>query len=249
MRSRPRLAISGAVIALWTIIYALYSVAYPSAGAFPRDIAASRTMAAADQLGASGAPIDLFTGRFSANGAGESPGEQEDLGAAPSTLPPATTPASEPPPAAGGGNPPAPCSVAAQADAVRDAQVAVEGLTGQPLGADGGAVVEALAGCKDPVNTALSLLGPINQLLTDAGFTEPIPLPDLPGLPAFVIPEPIAAPLRSTVFDACGQVLRQIYTVGTVAPVLRIEFEDVVAVANYVSTACSAFAPAPQGAA
>jgi hypothetical protein len=51
--------------------------------------------------------------------------------------------------------------------------------------------------------------------------------------------------LREPVFNACGQLLRQIYTVAVVAPVARIEFEDAVAIGDYVATACGSFAPAP----
>jgi hypothetical protein len=240
VRTRPRMAISAAVIAAWSILYALYSLAYPTASAFPNDAAVASSATDATELSA--APT--------------SGGISFDTGGVPivdPTTPSVTTPVTTAPASGatstGGGNAPAPvpCSVAAQAQAVRDAQVAVEMLTGDPLGADGAALVEALAGCKDPTNTALSMLGVVNQLLNKAGITEPIPLPDLPGLPPFAVPEPIAAPLRTTVFDACGQITREIYTVATVSSVIRLEYSDFITIANYVGTVCAAFAP--QGAA
>jgi hypothetical protein len=150
-----------------------------------------------------------------------------------------------PPPPNGGDTNPKPCSLEAQAESVRQAQTAVEQLTGRPVGADTGAVIEALAGCNDPEAVALSLLGPINLILNDAGIPT-LPLPALPGVPQFFLPEAIAAPVRQPVLSVCGQILREIYTAAAVAPVVRISFDDAVAVGNDVATVCAAFAPAPK---
>lgn len=240
IKARPRAAVMAGAVALWTLLYLLYSLAYPAAVATPAEQAGSSTLVDNVRTRRDGAlsVSDVPFGQSTPTDGLDAAGPLE-LGTPSSG---GDTP--DAPPGAGGGNPPAPCSVAAQAQAVRDAQTQAEALTGRPLGADGGAVVEALAGCNDPTAVALSLLGPINLLLNDAGIPM-LPLPTIPGLPPFFLPEPVAAPLRAPVFDACGQLLRQIYTVAVVAPVARIEFEDAVAVAEYVASVCGAFAPAP----
>jgi hypothetical protein len=241
VKARPRAVALAAAVALWTILYLLYSLAYPSAVASTGDAAAQvgASMLANDIESAAGDALSVSDVPFGQS----TPTEVLDA-AGPLDANTARGTNDDASPGSPGGAPPAPCSVAAQAQAVRDAQTQAEALTGRPLGADGGAVVEALAGCNDPTAVALSLLGPVNLLLNDAGVPM-LPLPALPGLPPFFLPEAVAAPLRGPVFDACGQILREVYTVAVVAPVLRIEFDDIVAVANYVGTACGAFAPAP----
>ncbi len=235
IKRRPRVAAIGGGLALWLLLYALYSLGYASTVATPGGAVA--------RPGARTGPARLIESVArdlppSLIATGEVPtfidGQLVDS-AAPTTAPPPNT-----------GNPTAPeaCSVQDPADAVRQVQVAAEALTGRPLGADMGAVIEALAGCKDPTNTALSLLGPVNQLLNDAGIPT-LPLPDLPVLPPFFLPGEVSEPLRPTVFEACGTILRQIYTVAAVAPVARIEFDDAVAIGNYVAAICGAFAPEP----
>jgi hypothetical protein len=87
------------------------------------------------------------------------------------------------------------------------------------------------------------MLGPINLLLNDLGIPV-LDLPDAPGVPFPTVPEAIAAPLRSQVFDVCGRILSQAYTAAAVAPVVRISFGDAVAAINIVADACGSFAPA-----
>jgi hypothetical protein len=238
IRARPRVAAVGGALAAWMLLYALYSIGYPSTVATPTQ-AASRTrrpppQSSARQLGGVGALPSLL-------GADVLPAP---LDAADSLAAPTPTTPAAPAPGGAGGTAPVVCSVEDAANSVREAQAAAEALTGRPFGADMGAVIEAVAGCKDPTNTALSLLGPVNQLLNDAGIPT-LPLPAFPALPPFFLPGEVSEPLRPVVFEACGNVLRQIYTLAAVAPVARIEFDDAVAVGNYVAAICGAFAPEP----
>ena len=243
VKRRPRLAAVTAIVAAWTLVYALYSLAYPSGAALfgaqraDAEVAASRE--SATDVPAPGVSVgdllppslggELAVGDFDTTTT-TSPG---GTAAAPIPDPPAVEP----------GPAPVPCSVEAQAEAVRAAQVTVEGLTGRPLGADGAVLVEALAGCKDPTSAALSMLGPINLLLNDLGVPV-LDLPDRPGVPFPTVPEAIAAPLREQVFTVCGRILAQAYPVAAVAPVFRVHFDDAVATINIVADACGSFAPA-----
>ena len=246
VRRRPRMIVVTAVAAGWTIVYALYSLANPAtsvlsgaAPAAPRPIA-SAPLSLPPAVGASSGVSDVISdiadsGGFDVLGF-ETPStsDEADTGSpSPESALPPTVPA--PPPVA--------CSVEAQAEAVRGAQLLAEGLIGQPLGADGGAVVEALAGCKDPTNTALSLLGPIDVILRLAGINDALPLPSAPYVAPVPIPEAIAAPLRPQVFDVCGQLIRQLYTVALVGPVVRLDYQDIVSVIGIVSSVCQSFAP------
>jgi hypothetical protein len=245
IKKRPRLAAVTAAVAAWTLVYALYSLAYPSGAALlgaPR--AEAQVAAAREDAVDAPAPGVSVSDLLPPSLGGEL--AVADFDTTPTTSAPSGDTASDtgpPPPAVEAGPEPVPCSVEAQAEALRAAQLTVEGLMGRPLGADGAVLVEALAGCKDPTSAALSMLGPINLLLNDAGVPV-LDLPDAPGVPFPPVPEPIAAPLRAQVFDVCGRILAQAYPVAAVAPVFRVSFDDAVATINIVADACGSFAPA-----
>jgi hypothetical protein len=240
IKKRPRLAFTSAGVATWTLLYALYSLAYPSGAAL---LASDTRTPSTPQRLAAGPPFAPAPGVDFSDLLSPSLGAIS-LGGGTTTTPSGDNSTTAPPPGDSPGNKPPECSTAAQAEMLREAQKTVEELTGRPLGADAGVFIEAAAGCKDPTSAALSLLGPINQLLNDAGVPV-LDLPvDIPGVDFPTIPEAIAAPLRPQVFNVCGRILAQGYSVASAAPVLRISFEDAVAVLNIVSSACTAFAPA-----
>jgi hypothetical protein len=149
------------------------------------------------------------------------------------------------PPPGGGGTTQPPCAVEGQADQVRETQMAAEALLGREIGADLSILIESLAGCGDPASAALALLGPIDQLISDLGILpDTISLPDLPQADLPTVPEPIAAPLRPYVFDACAQASAQLVTVGALAPFFHLDYDQFVETLAIVDKICGAFAPA-----
>ena len=210
-RSWRPAATTGVALA-WTVAYALYALSLPTLGPVVRV-----------RVPEVAAPAATTPGAPPTTRAALVPWSPLLPGAP--VVGPGATPAEGPPRA----TPDAPlvpgCSLEAAGDAVAEVQVAVEQLTGRPLGADMALVVEALAGCGDPENAALSLLGPVNQLLNAAGIPV-LALPATPDLEVPRVPEALAAPLRPAVFEACGQLTPQLLTVAAVAPVARISSED-----------------------
>ena len=242
IKKRPRLAAVTAAVAAWTLLYALYSLAFPSGAALFGASRAEAEVAASREVVTDPAP-GVTVGDLLPPSLGGELAVTDFETPTTTTGSQTATDDSPPPPSTEPGTPPAPCSVEAQAEAVRAAQVTAEGLTGRPLGADGAVLIEALAGCKDPTSAALSMLGPINLLLNDLGIPV-LDLPDAPGVPFPSVPEAIAGPLRPQVFDACGRILSKAYTAAAVAPVARVSFGDAVATINIVADACGSFAPA-----
>ncbi|MEX0874126.1 MAG: hypothetical protein WD646_05340 [Actinomycetota bacterium] len=236
IRKRPRMVAIAGVVAAWTLVYALYSMSLPAgivrAGEeIPPDVSGAQLAQEEGDVGSASAPSgDAVTGA-APTGTSFGPGEGEGgvIG----------------PPPGGGGEPQAPCSVEAQADAIRQAQMAAEALTGRPLGTDASILIEAIGGCGDPASAALALLGPIDQLISDLGIIpDTIPLPDLPSADLPTVPEAIAAPLRPYVFDVCAQASAQLVTVGALAPFFHLDYDQFVETLSVVDKICGTFAPA-----
>lgn len=229
--TRRPIATTGVVL-VWTLVYALYSLSLPTLGP-PREVTVAAPRDDASTVGdvVDGAPTSTTTVRLASRPA---------FGPLDASSPPTTVDAR--PGATPSPEPPVTCALADAGAAVAEVQAAAEQLTGRRLGAELSLVVEALAGCGDAENAALSLLGPVNQLLNDAGVPA-LPLPAIPELDLPKVPEAIAAPLRPAVFQACGQLTPQLLTVAAVAPVARISVEDALRVLRYVTAVCSAFAP------
>jgi hypothetical protein len=235
LRERVRFISVGGVVGAWTLVYALYSMTLPA------NIQAETTQPeAAPALGGEpavevpGLVPPTVGGTVTAPAASDPPGD-EGGGRLPPTpeLPPV-----EP------GETQEPCSVKAQADMVRALQKQIEAITG-PIGADVALLVDAVAGCSDPASAALALLGPVNTIIQRLGvLPDTIDLPDTQPLVIPTIPEPIAAPLRPVVFEACAEASRQLVTVGALSIFLHLDYNDLVAVFRNVDAVCSAFAPA-----
>jgi hypothetical protein len=243
VKRHARLAAAGGVVLLWTMVYALYSLGLPTV------VTGARL--AGDQARAAGAPRAPATGAVDGGTADLTAGESDvALGSGGGGLSAAGDLPGAPPPTPGSGpaapTPPPPsgpsCSAAALGDTVRQAQALAEMLTGRPVGADFGLLVEALAGCGDPTNALLSLLSPVDDLLDTLGVPAAIDLPGLPDLPVVPLPEAVAAPLRPYVFNVCSQVQSELVTIAAVSPAIHLNYADVSAAFHKVDAVCKAFA-------
>jgi hypothetical protein len=238
VKRHARLAAVGGVVLLWTAVYALYSLGLPTVVSTPSARRASAnastprsssTTPAGDIGGVTAAsPFEVGNASTGGNASG-------------STVPTATPrPPTPAPPAPTGSD----CSAAALGDTVRQAQTLAEMLTGQPVGADFGLLVEALAGCGDPANALLSLLSPVDDVLDRLGVPAAIDLPGLPPLPIVTLPEAVAAPFRPYVFQVCSEVQSNLVTVAAVAPAIHLNYEDLSALFHQLDSICKAFAKA-----
>lgn len=234
MRRRSRvLSVAGVVLA-WTLVYGLYSMTLP-----PRIVAEAGESPAQVPIG-TGVPVPTSPDTTTGGPIAAPPTDvdvPEDVGALPPVI------GVLPPPAKGDVQ--APCSVKDTSDTVREAQQMIEALTGRPLGTDGAVLIDALAGCVEPTTAALSLLGPINTILSQIGILpETIDLPNIDPIVVPTVPEEIAAPLRPVVFEVCAEASRQLVTVGALSIFLHLDYNDLVAMFRNVDAICSAFAPA-----
>ena len=181
------------------------------------------------------------------------PGVREPgrLGDASPIVPPIATPDAGAPtegpdpsaPESPGSPPPAPCASAAIVEVVADAQRAIEAAAGAPLPVDVAGLFTSLAGCGDSTTpNPLDALGVVSQLLDSLGI-ENIPLPSLPPLPLPATPPAGFDALGPTVLPVCATVIKQLVTVASVAPVLRIRTADVIAFFGPLVQVCAMFAP------
>ena len=238
LKRRARVISVAGVVLAWTLVYALYSMTLPAniqqAEAAPGGTSALPSPIATDEVeaggGLHGRPGVNSPVPSAAGSGGQSEGELPDT----PSLPPV-----------GGGPKQEPCSVQEQSDQVRMLQAAVEELTGEKVGADVALLIDAVAGCSDPASAALALLGPVNAIIQRIGILpDTIDLPDTQPIVVPTVPEPIAAPLRPYVFEACAEATRQLTTVGALSIFLHLDYNDLVAVFSNVDAVCSAFAPA-----
>jgi hypothetical protein len=160
VKRRPRLVAIVLLVAAWTIVYGLYSVAYPSGAR----IEGARATATRSAFSADGPPRPA-NGPSGGDGSGVSVGGVAPLtvdASAPLAVPvggegfdaspagPAAAPTATPgapPPGGGATPPPANCQAAAVVDTVRQVQAMAEALTGAKLGSDLAAVMAGVAGC------------------------------------------------------------------------------------------------------
>ncbi len=237
LRKRARFISVGGVVLAWTLVYALYSMTLPA------NIQAEEASPQAPGLAIGEQPSSTAPAAGRTAGSrnvgvpttGRNAGPDNTSGELPETP-------ELPPPAPGETQ--EPCSVEQQSAMVRALQQQIEAITG-PIGADVALLVDAVAGCSDPASAALALLGPVNTIIQRLGILpDTIDLPDTEPLVIPTIPEPIAAPLRPVVFEACAEASRQLVTVGALSIFLHLDYNDLVAVFRNVDAVCSAFAPA-----
>jgi hypothetical protein len=236
IRKRARLASVAGVVAAWTLVYALYSMSAPSGVRVADDGTPSAVaLAPIDQTPTTPAPGVRRVIVPSGPGPVVVVEEDDDP---PPPLPPIG-------PAPGDAGPEqAPCSTQDQAEAIRQAQDAAEALTGQPIYADVATLVEVAAGCGDAASALLALLGPVGGVMDQLGLLpDTIPLPDAPALDLPKVPEPIAAPLRPAVFQACAEASRQLVTVGALAPFFHLDYDQFVRYLSTLDRICGTFAP------
>jgi hypothetical protein len=215
IRRHPRLLAVQLAIALWTVVFALYNLAYPNsflarsvaqvtpvaqAPAAPPAVAASAPTP--QVMPAPAVPKAALPFGLSAPVAGTSSSGAEP----PTTQPPRPTAAPTPRPS------PEPCQVQPVADVLRTLDGPAVTLTGRPLGSEAATVAEGAAGCAPP----------------SASWAEVVLAQG-----ALAVPAPSAA-------TRCADVLAQLLDLRYIAPLAQLRVAYVDAALTDLTAACAA---------